>query len=287
MKIKLLIILTFVLLMGTISFAQDAPKNTNPFPFAQYNEPSLSLVNQISNPNGYNRLPSKKLTLYQHWLTNMPLKPKGTPSTNWKGKKISKADTLNRIVDIDVNSKYITDADIPVLLLLHFFRMQGNVDEFNVRLKKQLSVNYKKWRQGEYIDEKGKDIYYKPSGMSRADTDEEFLMFLDFITKYFDTKSLRLNVEHTDSRVFKPSHMLIQYKEDDPDSVGHVSVILDAAVNDDYEARKMLIAYGGNPAQSVVVPNNPYDTGNKWFTLDEIREHLLEYGMGYVYRWVN
>jgi len=53
----------------------------------------------------------------------------------------------------------------------------------------------------------------------------------------------------------------------------------------EYKPRKMLVAYGGNPAQSVVLPNAGMTTEARWLTLDELREHLKEYGMGYIYRW--
>ncbi len=284
MKIKLLIFLTLILVAGTISFAQDTQKGANQFPFAQYNAQELSLITQISNPAGYERYPSKKLTLYQIWLSNLPLMPSETPVLNWKGKTISEPDTLNRILDMNIDSKYITDADIPVLLLMHFFHLQGKLERFNITLKKDLVVNYKDWLRGKYIDEKDRDIYLKNEGLSRVDSDEEFQKYVEFVTKNFDTKSLRMNVEHTDSRAFEPSHMFIQFAEDDPDSIGHTSVVLDMALAE-YKPRKMLVAYGGNPAQSVVLPRVGMSNESRWITLDEIREYLKEYGPGYMYRW--
>ncbi len=284
MKVKLLIFLTLILVAGTISFAQDTQKEVKPFPFAQYNDPKLSLVIQVSNPAGYERYPSDRLTMYQLWLSNLPLMPPRTPVLNWKGKTISKPDTLNRILDMNIESKYITDADIPVLLLMHFAHLQGKLEGFNITLEKKLVVNYKDWLRGKYIEDKDRDIYFKNEGLSRVDSDEEFQKYIEFVTKIFDTKSLRMNVERTDSRVFRSSHMLIQFKEDDPDSIGHTSVILDMAFAE-YKPRKMLVAYGGNPAQSVVLPNAGMSTESRWLTLDELREHLEEYGIGNVYRW--
>ncbi len=284
MKIKLLIFLTLILVAGTVSFAQDTQREFKPFPFARLNDPKLSLISQVTNPAGYVRYPTDRLTKYQLWLSNLPLLPSGSPVLNWKGKTISKPDTLNRILDMNIDPRYITDADIPVLLLMHFFHLQGKLEKFNIILRKNLVVNYKDWLRGKYVDEKDREIYFKNEGLSRVDSDEEFQKYMEFVTKNFDTKSLRMNVEHTDSRVFEPSHMFIQFKEDDPDSIGHTSVILDIAVAE-YKPRKMLVAYGGNPAQSVVLPNAGMTTEARWLTLDELREHLKEYGMGYIYRW--
>jgi len=284
MKIKLLIFLTLILVTATLSFAQEAQKEINPFPFAQYNNPNFSLLIQVANPNGYERYSSDRLSLFQHWLSNLPLMPQGTPVLNWKGKKVAEADTLNRILDMNINSKYVTDADIPVLLLLNFFHLQGTADNFNVILKDNLVVNYKNWLHGKYIEEKGKDIYYRAEGLTRVDTDEEFQQYLDFVTKHFDTKSLRRNIEHVNSTVFKASNVFIQFKQDDPDSIGHTAVILDVAVGKD-KTRRMLVAYGGNPAQSVIVPNTGKSAYGQWFSLEQLREHLDEFGMGYMYRW--
>ena len=286
MKFKILIFLSFLMAAGIMSLAQVAPKKSAPFPFSQYNDPKLSLINVVSNPEGYERYPSKRLTLYQHWLSNLPLKPKNTPVLNWKGEIISKADTLNGIMDINMDSKYITDADIPVLLIMHFYRLQGKLEEFNINLKDNLVVNYKDWLRGKYIDEKDRDVYFRNEGLRRIDTDEEFENYIDFVTKIFDTKALRKNVEHVDSRAAKASHMFIQFREDDPDSVGHTAIVLDIAVLID-NPRKMLIAHGGNPAQSVVVPRAGYTVGDQWYTLEELREgkEFKKYGMGYMYRW--
>ncbi len=284
MKIKLLISLAFILSIGLISYAQDAQVDINPFPFAQYNDPNLSLITQVPNPVGYNRYSSNKITLFQHWLSNLPLMPPGTPALNWKGKKVAKADTLNRVIDMNIDSKYITDADILVLLAMHSFRLQGTLDSLNIILNKNLVVNYQSWLRGKYIDEPDKDIYFRSEGLSRVDTEEEFQNYVKFVTKYFDTKSLRRNVEHTNSNVFKASNVFIQFKLDDPDSIGHTAVILDVAVAKD-QPRKMLVAYGGNPAQSIVIPTTGNETDGNWFTLDELREHLKEFGMGYIYRW--
>lgn len=284
MKIKLLICLAFLLFAATISYGQETPDAKKPFPFAQYNQPGLSLVNRVANPDGYTRYPTERLTLYQLWLSNLPLTPPGTPVLNWKGKKISKPDTLNGILDMNINSKYKTDADIPVMLLLHFFRLQGNVEKFNIILKKNVVVNYGDWLRGKYIDEKDREIYFRNEGLRRVDSDEEFQQFINFVTKYFDTKSLRMNVEHSDSRVLEPSHMFIQFKDDDPDSIGHTAVVLDIATAE-YKPRKFLVAMGGNPAQSIVVPNIGITNEKRWFTLDKLKEYLDEYGIGHIYRW--
>lgn len=284
MKIKCIFFLSFFLIMGTASFAQDASKEVKPFPFAQYNDPKLSLISLADAPPGYKRISSERFTLFQHWLSNLPLMPPKTPILNWKGKIISKADTLNRIVDMNIDSKYATDADILVLFLMHFFRLQNKLDNFNIILKENLVVNYKNWLRGKYIEEKKRDIYFRNEGLSRIDSDEEFQAYIEFVTRHFDNKSLRKNVEHINSLIFKPSNVLIHFKLDDPDSIGHTAVILDAAVASG-KPRKMLVAYGGNPAQSVIIPNAGRTGHGGWFSIDEIREHLKENGMGYLYRW--
>jgi len=285
MKIKLIILLIFLLTIGSIISAQETEQIKNPFPFAQYNNPKMSLISQVANPEGYDRYPADKLTMFQLWLSNLPLMPKETPVLNWKGKKIAEADEHNRILDMKIESKYITDADIPVLFLMHFFRMQGKLDKFKIVLKKNFTVNYSDWLKGEYVDEKNRGLYFRNKGLSRVDSDEEFQKYVEFVVKYFDTKSLRMNVSHADSRVFQPSHMYIQFKENDPDSIGHTAVILDIAFAE-YKPRKMLVAYGGNPAQSVVVPNiGKLGINGGWLTFEELREHLKEFGGGYIYRW--
>lgn len=284
MKIKLLIFLFFLFVIESIGFAQGTPKESKLFPFAQYNDPTLSLISQVDNPAEYRRYNSDNLTVFQHWLSNLPLMPPKTPVLNWKGKIISKADTLNRVVDMNIESEYVTDADIPVLLLMHFFRLQGKLEDFKIILKENLVVKYRDWLRGKYIDEEKRAIYFRNEGISRADSDEEFQKYIEFVTEHFDIKSLRMNVKHVDSRVFRPSQILLHYDVENPDKIGHAAIILDVAIGKKLP-RKMLIAYGGNPAQSVIIPNSGKARDGRWFSLDEIREHLNEYGLGYIYRW--
>ncbi len=286
MKKGILIITASILGLSLAVFSQNIQTGSKAFPFAQLNDPKLSIISIIKNPEGYARLPEDQLTQYQMWLSNLPLLPQGNRITDWKGKTIAPPDTISGIVDMKINSEYITDADIPVLLLMHYFRLQGYLDKLDIKLSKTLTVNYKDWLRGKFIDDKEKGLYFRNDGVTRKDSDEEFYAYIDFITKYMDVKALRLNVKHTDDRFLEPSHILIQFKDDDPDSIGHVAIALDIAYAEQKE-RKLLYAYGGNPAQSVIVPNAFRTSDAMWFTRDEIREYFKEYGMGYFYRWAN
>lgn len=281
------ITLTILLIIMTLTVnAQNPDVKSRPFPFAKYNEPKLALITQIANPEGYTRYAENRLTPFQLWLSNIPLMPRGSYRVDWRGKKLAEPDTINSIVDMKIDSKYMTDADIPVMLLMNFFHLSGQLQQFNIRLSENLVVNYKEWLSGRYIDDKDKGLYFRDEGIGRADTKEEFDGFVAFVTKYFDNKTLRLNVEHTDDRVALPSHIFIQFKNDDPDSIGHTAVVLDVAMAKEKD-RKFIVAYGGNPAQTVIVPNSGKSMESKWFTIDSLREYLKEYGMGYMYRWKN
>ena len=284
MKSKVLLASILISMLVVNVWAQDSSVMVNPFPFAEFENPGPPLVQAVPDPPGYKRFGESDLTEYQLWLTNLPLKAQGSRILDWKGNPISEPDTINGILDFKVDSKYITAADIPVMLLMHFFRLKGIINVVPIRISETMTVNYNDWLRGKYIDDEEKGLYYLDEGRTRSDTDEEFHKYLAFVTRYIDSKTLQLNLTNRDARTVKPSHVYIQKAVDNPDSVTRIGIVLDAAFAEGH-MHKFLIAFGGNPAQSVIVPNAWSKTGAAWFNADELREATKEDGMGYFYRW--
>jgi len=255
------------------------------FPFAEDYNPERSLLQAVRTPQGYERYPIDKITPYQAWLSNLPLKPPGSPVLSWDGDTLETPDEFCGVIDMPITSAEITDGDIPVIFLLTFFRQTGYLDEIKLRLEGDILLTYPLWLNGTYYEDAAKPPAYV-EGEPRPDSDEEFEAFMDFVKRNVDTKILRRSLAGKDARSLRPSHMFIQFRNDDPDSVGHTAVVLDVARMPG-KKQKLLVAYGGFPAQSVIVPRAWANDDSMWFTVDELKEYLKEHGVGRCYRFKN
>jgi hypothetical protein len=260
-------------------------KKVNLFPFAEDYNPERSLLQVVKTPQGYDRYPAKKMTPYQAWLSNLPLKPAGTPIISWDGDTLTPPDSFWGVLDIPITSPEITDADVPMLLLLTFFKLSGQIDKIKVRLKDGVLLTYDLWLSGTYYEDAVKPPVYV-EGERRPDSDEEFQAFLDFVFRNVDNKILKNNLKNKDARVLRPSQLFLQFKDGDPDSAGHTAIILDVAQSPG-KKQKLLVAYGGNPAQSIIIPRAWAGDESMWFTYEELREYLKEYGVGWYFRYKN
>ena len=79
-------------------------KEIDMFPFAEDYNPERSLIQVIATPQGYERYPIDKMTPYQVWLSNLPLKPKGSPVLSWDGDTLETPDESCGVIDLPITS---------------------------------------------------------------------------------------------------------------------------------------------------------------------------------------
>ncbi len=275
-----------MLTMAAAAFCQSQGTPKELFPFATEFDSKRSLVVLCPTPQGFDRFPTSSMTPFQAWLTNLPLLPQGRSAVGWKGNKLTGNDwSKDGVIDIPVTSPDITDADILPLLALNFFVLDSTIYTFRIMLTEKDTLSYGRWLEGEYSGDIKSGFKYI-RGERKTDTGEEFRRYLAFVTRHFDNKMLMKNAEPITHIRIRPGNMYIQFKPDDPDSVGHTTLILDVCRNVGSEI-KVLAAMGGNPAQSLIVPRVWEAPEKKWFTIDELVAFLRPHGTGFFYRYTN
>lgn len=281
--LKRLLIVT-VLIFPSLTLGQNQSLKRL-FPFSKNYDSTRTIIMQCEKPENLERYPSHLMTPFQVWLTNLPLMPQGTPVTDWRGKIVRETDT-DGIIDFPITSKYETDADILLLLALNFFSLDSTIYRFNIVLDKKDTINYSKWLERDYQGSPGQEISFTVRSKPKIDNRREFQNYVDFVTEHFGEQSIPLNTEVVPHNHLKPGNMFVQFKDDSMKVVSHVALVLDVCRN---PAKQMsvLVAYGGDPAHSLVVPNAFGEADAKWFSVGELVEFLKPYGEGFFYRYTN
>jgi hypothetical protein len=281
---KIMVISIIVISITAALNAQTSEELVNFYPFAQEYDEERSLIWIADTPEGYERFPQDVMTLFQVWLTNIPLLPSGSEVKDWQGNAIGQADSSLGILDLKIDKPYCTDVDFPIILYLHYFNLAGTLEKVRILITRTDTLTYEKWLNGECTYNKKDGFTYTP-GKTRVASQKEFQGYLDFVTKHLDAYMLARNVRLIKDKKVRPGNMYIQTKGDSR-TISHVAMILDICRVNRIEY-KVLVAYGGDPAQSIVVPRAWESAERKWMTIPELREHLKEFGSGSFYRFTN
>jgi hypothetical protein len=261
-------------------FSQEPPSQLYPFSM-EYN-PEVNLI-RIATPTGYERYPSKKMDLYQAWLTNFPLRAPRTPVARWDGQKVMEADSVTGVIDFGVGTPHQKNADIPVQVIMEFLRVNNALGDFPYIIITGDTVTYNRWLEGEYYYNSAQVLSYKKSATKREASDREYYSYLQFVLHLNEIKTLLKNFIPISEKEVAPGNFFIQFDKESSDSAGHAAVILDVCQNNKDEAM-YLVGWGGNPAHDFIVARPRPISARKWFSLDELKEHLKNYGEGNFYR---
>jgi len=254
------------------------------YPFALDYSPERNILRVFPTPPGYERFPSTKMNTFMAWITNLPLDNPNHPLIYWNRNIITRADSIAGVVDLAVATKNQKDADLPLQLALEYVRITGKLEQFPVILSPEDTITYGLWLNGSYSKDARGNLVYEP-GVKRASNEKDYYRFLEFIFTRMDNKNLLLNLAGPyDDKDIRPGDLYIQFAKDDPDSTGHAAMILD--ICSDKDGNEMLIyAMGGDPARSFYMPRPWPVEDRNWFTLDEFKKSLAEFGEGHFYRF--
>lgn len=278
------ILINLVLLLVMIYSAGLAQQATSRiYPFAIEYDPERNLIVSFPTPAGYERFPTSKMTRYMAWLTNLPLKPKYHPLIRWDKQIIYRADSIAAVIDLSVTTNNQKDEDFPMQVALEYAKSTNLLEDFPILLTDRDTLTYSRWMNGSYSFDARGNILYK-RGEPRQQSEKEFYRFLEFIIRHNTHETLLKNLEPVKGNQVIPGDIFIQFNKDDPDSTGHAALVLDVCINKEGEII-LLMAWGGNPAQSYHIPRNWINKNSNWFTVDELKEQLSEYGEGKFYRF--
>jgi len=273
------ILLTLVL----ISAAALAQTPSKLYPFSLDFKPEKTILQAIPAPPGYERFPSAKMNVFMAWITNLPLRPFSNPVVRWDKQILMKADSISGVIDVGVISTNQKDADLPLQLAMEFLRVAGALADFPIILRPADTVNFGKWLNGKYTTG-GKDRLNYTPGEKREISETEFYRYLEFVMRRMENKNLLLNLAAVNEKDIHPGDLFIQFRKGDADSIGHAAMIFDVALNKEGDVM-LLAGWGGIPARNFAIYRPLPISERKWFTLDEMKAYLAEFGDGRFYRF--
>jgi len=227
---KKFIIALFVLLMlFTSVFSQEKRTFSKIYPFSKDYNPGNTLLMSFPAPYRYNRLPSAEMIEYMAWITNLPLRPKGSPVYKWNRQIIMDADSVNGVIDIGVGTKNQKDADILLQLLMEYLNAIDALYYFPIIVGNDDTVTYNNWLNGKYLKKPRKNLIYE-KGDKREHSIKEYYRFLEFVMTMTENKTLIKNLSPVKEKDILPGDLYIQFDKENTDSTGHASIIFDVCL---------------------------------------------------------
>jgi hypothetical protein len=280
---KRCIILSAILTLISISpvFSQGPPEL---YPFSMKYDPSLTLLTVMGTPYGYERYPESKMSYFQAWVTNLPLLPLDMPVARWDRPILMSADSVGGVIDFGIGTEHQTDFGIALQLIMEFHRATRTLGNYPLIINTGDTLTFDNWLTRKYsFNSRGKLIFKDVA--RRADTSlVEYYRFLEFILGHTNGRSLLKNLVPIGEKDVAPGTLYIQFKKDLPDTMGHTAIILDVCT-DSSGTIYLLVGWGGYPARSFYIAR-PWPVSDRiWFTIDELKKHLQEYGDGKFYRY--
>jgi hypothetical protein len=282
---KAIIVLFVSLMLFTSVFSQEERAYSKIYPFSKDYNSYNTLLMSFPAPYGYIRISSAEIIEYMAWITNLPLRPKGSPVYKWNRQIIMDADSVNGVIDIGVGTKNQKDADIPLQLLIEYLNVIDALYYFPIIVGNGDTVTYNNWLNGKYFKDPRRNLIYK-KGDKKEHSLKEYYRFLEFVMAMNENKTLLRNLKPVKEKEILPGDLYIQFDKDDTDSTGHASIIFDVCA--DKKGNCLYLAgWGGTPAQALIVAR-PWPLDKKrWFTKNELKKRLEEYGEGNFYRFTN
>ncbi len=280
---KVVIGLFFVIIMFSDLFGQEEKPKSNIFPFSENYDSNNTLIMAIGEPSGYKRSTNIGMSVFMAWITNLPMRPKGSPVTKWNGQVMMGADSVNGVIDLGVGTINQKDADIPLQLVLEYLKARDALYDSPIIVGNGDTVTYNKWLNGKYLKDPRMNLIYE-KGEKKENTLKEFYRFLEFVMVMNENKTLIKNLESVKEDGIMPGDLYIQFNKDDADSSGHCSIIFDVAANEKGE-KVYLAGWGGTPPHALYVARPLPISYRRWFTMEELKERLAEYGEGEFYRF--
>ncbi len=207
---------------------------------------------QINLPEGHKRI-SFPSDSYSKYIQNLPLKQNNTIK-EWDGSKLWISLFLYDVLAV-VNKPILFNEDLE------------QCADYSMRFWADFHKDVDKLKQLYLFDYEGNKKFFK-------DSKKKYLRYLRWHMAFSNSFSIKNGAKKINmSELLKPGDMFVQNTDG---GVGHVSVVVDAAENENKE-RIYLIGYSYMPAQEFHIEDaeNRDETG-AWFTKEGYIKYLAE-----------
>ncbi len=195
------------------------------------------------------------------------------------GRQVQQGPGSPRVIDLPFLFRTDVEqcADMALRLVSEYFWETGKADSLSFRLQNGQQIEWREWRAGRRLRYDAQSDRHVVSRGAADSSRAAFEGFLYYLFHWTGSVALKRDLRRVSASELQPGDLIVQNTSG---AMGHVSVILDAAVNGEGE-RLYLIANGWTPAQSMFIRQPQAGEGvDGWFTLAGYERHLQGYRFG-------
>lgn len=214
------------------------------------------LATRVSAPEGTRRV-NLEAGSFGSWLRHLPMLPHGTPVRSHAGARLRDGESavVTAVVALDVGDADLQQCADAIMRLHGEWRWsQGGRDQ-TYRAASGLSLDYRRWSQGQRIVAKGASISWAPTGKP-SDGHGSFRKFMDTVFAWSNTVALSRMGKRVEYADLRPGDFLVE-----AGNPGHTVLVLDM-VRDDAGNQRVLLGQSYMPAQNFHVLKSP---DGPWF----------------------
>ncbi|GAB3928383.1 DUF4846 domain-containing protein [Mucilaginibacter myungsuensis] len=223
------------------------------FVASSFVKPADRVKDRVIIPDGYHLASPDS---FGQWLGDLPLKPVGTPTRNYRG-EIARTDAYTAgVIDMSLGKRDLQQcADAVMRLRAEYLYQQKKYNTIAFNFTSGFKCDYLhyangyRYANGKWVLKSGKDHSYKT-----------FLNYMDLVFSYAGTLSLEKELVKVNTAAeLKAGDVFIK-----GGSPGHCFMVMAIAENSTHE-KKFLLAQSFMPAQDIQLLKNA--NGNAWFDL--------------------
>lgn len=241
--------------------ASQQPAET---PYARINDAGETIQQRINPPQGYSRTSAQTGSMAAY-LRSYPLLESGSRVKLHTGESRTDAGEA-AVMDVSLGEKnYEGPAGSMVRLLAEYFYSQSRYDDIEFTLGVQFAYDFNHWREGKVLQVDGNSIKWVSGGQS-GDDGENFEKYLQTLFRHVSVDTMKKDmtlIENPDSNEIRTGDVFIGK---DKNGKTICAMVVDICQSDVSDARYMLLAQGGSPAQMLHIVENPGDAENSpWY----------------------
>ncbi len=234
------------------------------FPWLQNYKAKNMLINRISPPSNYKRLPAPSNS-FAEWLRHLPLKEGHPPVYLFNGQRKGNQEAQYAVLDMDVGKQDLQQcADATMRLRAEYLLATNQLDKIHFNFTNGDKCDYQEWKSGIRPVINGNKVKW----LQKAKPNTSYANFKKYMTKVFQFAGT-----HSLSKELKPVANLEDIQAGDVfikgGFPGHAVMVMDIAVHKETGKKAFLLAQSYMPAQEMHILKNPNIGGNSpWYSVD-------------------
>lgn len=253
------------------------------YPFMDEWGKVFTFESEFEWPAGFVRPDSASLSPFSFWVSHFPLYHKNRGVGSFRHGVIFKPEEISRTIDMNWRTNKFRDDIIPIQILGEYYRYLGRPEDLAIEPKLGQTMIYGRWLAGKVTYGSRRNLQFTTSP-KRADSNDEFSMFLDLCANNTTYNSLRENCLPVDDAEVVPGDLFIASNH--RGSEGKVYVVLCMLENRRKE-KLYAVGTGCDNACDFHIPLVGESRSDPWLITDRIRGLTPEFPDGGFFRLKN